>query len=193
MYRLCRHIKPDGTRCEAPALREMPYCFFHDHFHREIGKSLKKPKAKKRSIALPRLQDRGSVLEAISDVVGALGAGHLDSSTAGRLIYGLQVAGQFTREYTRRHSPKAVQSFTVAEDGAEMAEEFYICEDDDQCKDCFRIEYCTLDDAEKFRAAHPDKFPADKDDEEDDGDDNEDDNNKEEDEREDENQEDDNN
>lgn len=193
MYMLCRHIKPDGVRCQAPALREKPYCFFHDHFHREVGKSLKKTKSKKRPIALPRLEDRESVLAALSDVIGALGAGHIDSSTAGRLIYGLQVAGQFAQTYAPSDAPKVVQSFTVAEDGAEMAGEFYICEHDDECDGCFRIERCALKDAVKFRADHPDEFPADDedetepdkkdsgddDDDKDDNDDNEDDDNEE--------------
>ncbi|MGB0065762.1 MAG: hypothetical protein WBP85_15070 [Terracidiphilus sp.] len=165
MYMLCRHIKSDGTRCQAPALRNMPYCFFHDHFHREVGKTLKKPKTKKRPIALPRLEDRGSVLTALSDVIGALGAGHLDSSTAGRLIYGLQVAGQFAKENPPEDSPKAVQSFTVAEDGAEIANEFFICEEDDRCEICSRIDYCQIDEAKEFRAARGDKPDADEEDE----------------------------
>ena len=173
MYMLCRHIKLDGTRCESPALLNKPYCYFHDHYLREAGKSLKKAKNKRLPIALPRLVNRGSVLEALSDVIGALGTGHLDSSTAGRLIYGLQVAGQFAQEYTPSHSPEPVQSFTITEDGAEIAEESGICEDDDRCDDCPDIENCDLDEAIKFRAARAGQPDSKKDDENNDsGDDN---------------------
>lgn len=164
MYMLCRHIKTDGTRCESPALLNKPYCYFHDHYLREAGKSLKK--AKKLPIALPRLINRRSILEALSDVIGALGAGHLDTSTAGRLIYGLQVAGQFAHDYTPRHTPKAVESFTITEDGAEIAEEDFFCEADEPCEGCPRVEICDVDVAKEFRAARDSKPATEEDNEE---------------------------
>ena len=34
MYNECRHIKDDGQRCHAAALKTKPYCFFHMKFDR---------------------------------------------------------------------------------------------------------------------------------------------------------------
>ena len=31
--RTCEHIKTDGDPCGSPALRNWPYCYFHQRFH----------------------------------------------------------------------------------------------------------------------------------------------------------------
>jgi hypothetical protein len=38
MIPLCRHLKTNGVRCRAIALREKPYCYYHDRLHRVIHK-----------------------------------------------------------------------------------------------------------------------------------------------------------
>ena len=32
-YPICRHIKTNGLQCQAPALNEAPYCYFHTRLH----------------------------------------------------------------------------------------------------------------------------------------------------------------
>ena len=34
MYQICRHIMPNGFRCHSPALRGMPFYYFHARLHR---------------------------------------------------------------------------------------------------------------------------------------------------------------
>jgi hypothetical protein len=58
----------------------------------------------------------------------------------------------------------------VAEDDAETAGEFYICEDDDHFEGCPRIYICQIDEAKEFRAARSDKAEADDEEDEEDDD-----------------------
>ncbi len=78
MYKLCRHIMPDGARCEAPALKGMPYCYHHERLHRAGFKH----KPGKKTLELPPLENRTSVMMALSDVLAALAAGRIASTTA---------------------------------------------------------------------------------------------------------------
>lgn len=136
MYRECRHILPNGTRCHAAALEKMPYCYYHDRLHRSLNGQKTAEKSKKKTLELRPLEDRASILMALSEVICGLAAGRVDSSDAGRLIYGLQVAGQYAERNAHSAPDNAVESLTCSEDGHELAPEQFHCFESDDCDDC---------------------------------------------------------
>lgn len=133
MYVKCRHILPDGARCEAAALKDLPYCYQHNRIHRALLRQRSSPKAK---LELPVLEDRGSIQMALSQVIGALAAGRLDGTNAGRLIYGLQVAAKFAPSAPRSPASDSVESITLTSDGDELAPQEFECFKSDDCDTC---------------------------------------------------------
>ena len=116
MIPACRHIKSNGARCRAHALSDRPYCYHHDRLHRVFNKQ---KSTKKNSLVLHPLEDRSSILMALSDVICGLASGRVDSRNAGRLIYGLQVAGQFAPDSSCPNPDDAVESLTITKTGDE--------------------------------------------------------------------------
>ena len=57
MYRTCRHIKPNGLRCESPALRSGNFCYYHSKTH-IIGAD---PNEKFGALQLPTPEDASAV------------------------------------------------------------------------------------------------------------------------------------
>ncbi len=149
MIRCCRHIKPDGTRCESPALASQPFCYQHDRLHA----SRTKP-PKKNHHTLRPLEDRRTVLMALSDVICGLAAGKIDPNTAARLIYGLQVASQVTAHFPLLVLGKPVESVDFTKTGDEMAPAVLLCTDDDHCESCPHASNCQLKKVVKYRAEH---------------------------------------
>ena len=152
MYKLCRHIMPDGARCEAPALKGMPYCYHHDRLHRTTSRQAHR----KKTLDLPPLENRTSVLMALSDVLAALAAGRIDANRAGRLIYGFQVAAQFAPS-GRTAAFNPVKSLTRTRSGDDLAPELWICTQDDDCASCPTLESCRHDRSRAARAALADE------------------------------------
>src|ERR1700677_3915516 len=108
-YTLCRHVKTNGTRCQAPSLTDGIWCYFHSRLHQrhtayrttEASRGYLVPG---QHIELTALEDRESVQVALSVVVNALATGKLDIKRATALLYGLQLAsnnarGLFTEPY----------------------------------------------------------------------------------------------
>ncbi len=140
MYKVCRHIQPDGSRCQAAALRDMPYCYHHNRIHRAL---LRQRSAPKNKLELPVLEDRRSIMEALSQIIGALAAGRLDGANAGRLIYGLQVAAQYGPAFcTSRPSYHPVESVTLTSDGDELAPAKFECDEEEDCQTCPYYDEC---------------------------------------------------
>jgi hypothetical protein len=139
MFRECRHIKAGGRKCEAPALKGMPYCYFHDRLHRAIHQKKSAPIA---SFDLPPVEDRASVQIALSQVVRALAAGRMDPHRAGRMIYDLQVALQFAPTTFNYAASDSVQSLTRSEDGDDLAPEEFNCSESDSCQACPYYDEC---------------------------------------------------
>ena len=77
MFNECRHIRPSGAKCHAPALRGMPCCFFHTNLNQS-----RKPKGKfdDWSLKVPSLEDNCGIQIALSSVLEALDS----SSTVSR-------------------------------------------------------------------------------------------------------------
>ena len=157
MYFECRHIKPNGSRCQAPALQGMPYCYFHNRLHR----SQKVVAREDESVELPLLEDRSSIQLALSRVLSALGSAKLDTRRAGLFLYGLQIASQNVEREGDILPYDAVESITLTEGGDELAPEKRVCDSNDRCFNCRERNTCENFDNE------------DTDDEEEDGEENE--------------------
>jgi hypothetical protein len=165
MYKECRHILPQGSRCHAVALKDSPYCYHHDRIHRALLRQRSAPKDK---LELPILEDRRSVQIALSQVIGALAAGRIDGANAGRLIYGLQVAAQHAPVFVGSPIGEQVGSVIRTDDGDELAPENIKCFKGDNCATCPFLDECGGD--REYRDAHKDE--QDDDDDEDDDEDN---------------------
>ncbi|MGD0737778.1 MAG: hypothetical protein ABR976_21810, partial [Terracidiphilus sp.] len=87
----CRHILPSGAKCEAIALKGKPFCYCHTRLH--IFKA--RPKIQPMDdFYLPFLEDRHSILLALSMIADALCSARIDSKRAGQLQYNIQLALQ---------------------------------------------------------------------------------------------------
>jgi hypothetical protein len=138
MYFECRHIKPNGSKCQSPALKGMPYCYFHGRLHR----SEKVVARADDSLELPLLEDRSSIQVALSRILNALGSAKLDTRRAGLFLYGLQIASQNVERKGKILPYDAVESTTQDEDGDELAPEKRVCNPDDRCFDCPERDTC---------------------------------------------------
>ena len=91
---LCQHIKMNGDRCGAPALRDQKFCRFHNccgPVEVDVSTSATVPAA---PFLLPVLEDAASIQLAITQVCEHLLHRRLDSKQAGILLYAMQVASQ---------------------------------------------------------------------------------------------------
>jgi hypothetical protein len=139
MYKECRHIMPDGSKCESPALKDMPYCYYHDRLHRSGSRQ---KSSAKNGIELQPLEDRSSIQLAISRVICALADGRLDASRAGQLFYGFQVAAQFASIIPKSAAGDSVDSLTRTRDGQELGPEKIKCFKSDDCSTCPYYDEC---------------------------------------------------
>jgi len=146
MYKECRHVFSDGSRCHAAALKDLPYCCQHDRIHRAL---LRQRSSSKARLDLPAIEDRASIMMALSQVLCALAAGRIDGTNAGRLIYCLQVASQFTPITHRLPSDEQVESITLTKDGDELAPEFIKCFKNDDCDTCPYRDECGDEESEE--------------------------------------------
>jgi len=79
MYKLCRHVKTDGHRCQAAALRDSAYCYYHAKVHK-IAHS---KSTLWDDIYFPVFEDRASIQIALSQVANALLCSRIDARRAG--------------------------------------------------------------------------------------------------------------
>lgn len=87
----CVFVKANGLRCGSPAMREEPFCFFHDRW-------LNRPAED----SFPPLEDHNSIQLALMQVIERLRrevfrAGSLDPRLVKPLIFALKVAAQNAR------------------------------------------------------------------------------------------------
>jgi len=94
-YRLCRHIKANGTSCQAPALSSQVWCYFHARLHhRHNGfrySDTVRPRLTQPTIPA-NFNDSASIQAALSAVIQALASGKLETRRASALLYGIQLA-----------------------------------------------------------------------------------------------------
>jgi hypothetical protein len=125
-FELCRHIKTDGRRCQAPALKAQYWCFFHRHLHIRGRNMMRAARAKAipaDELKLPPLQDLQSIQVAISHIIQALAADRIDPIKARALLKGIEMAIPHVGTYTlppASHDP--VEHYTPTSAGYNLAD-----------------------------------------------------------------------
>jgi hypothetical protein len=94
--RFCSHIRQDGTRCGAPALRRKSLCKFHQSL---ADREKRRLEACKRlgitndfCVDLPSIEDRASAMIAINEVLQCLALGLIDRITARTHLFAIRLA-----------------------------------------------------------------------------------------------------
>ena len=88
----CHHYQaPSGQRCGSPAMKSQYYCYHHQVNHNKKNhRILIDPEIT--CMEIPPIEDRASIFIALAAVVHRLAENTIDTSRAGQMIYGLQVA-----------------------------------------------------------------------------------------------------
>jgi hypothetical protein len=111
---LCRHIKPNGLQCQAVALKNSVFCYFHRRLHdsHAVYRStiVARPDLERRGAIfdLGTLEDRVAIQIAISKVVNAIATNQIDLKHGRILLYGLQLASANARNLDTAPQPQAV-------------------------------------------------------------------------------------
>ena len=117
MYIECRHIMPNGSKCESPALRGKPFCYFHVRLHQIAAR----PKSDDEPLTIPVLEDRCAIQLTLSQVLSALASGKLDPRRAALLLYGLQIASRNVEQKGfLLPLSNGVTSVEISDDGNEL-------------------------------------------------------------------------
>lgn len=138
MYMACRHIKPNGLRCQSPALRGFPFCYFHPKLHAKVSYD----DARFGPITLPVPEDRAAIQISISRILDAMLNNRLDGKLAGRLLYGLQIASQHAEHHILDIGTDSVETMTQSKEGDELAPRLRVCDGSDICVGCKYAENC---------------------------------------------------
>src|SRR5207248_325433 len=70
-YSHCNHIKVNGTRCGSPALREKPFCYFHNRIRKLHASPL-----------IPFLEDANAIQFGLSEILQAMQEDRIDPKKA---------------------------------------------------------------------------------------------------------------
>lgn len=132
MYRICRHIKPNGLRCESPALKEACFCFFHMKLH-NVGAEVHD---KYGNMRLPSPESPAAIQLSIAKINDALINGRIDPKRAGQLLYSMQIASQHLGAQCPSKDDGPVESFSSDCNGDELAPEKFVCTNEDDCSTC---------------------------------------------------------
>jgi hypothetical protein len=150
MFQECRHIKTNGLRCHAAALRGKPYCYFHMNLRRMHSPRL----SESQHFDLPPIEDNSSVLLAVGQVIRTLNSPYADCRRAGLMLYALQIAAQLTARKEESAPAESVRTlYNSAEEpldlsdaldnGAEiLAPGKTICEPPQDCRNCPKQNSC---------------------------------------------------
>ncbi len=135
MYSECRHIMPSGRKCHSPALRNQPYCYYHQNLHRYSNP----PNPDK--LAVFPIEDVRGIQIALTQVLAALNSPYMDNRRAGLLLYGLQIAAQLAKHVPALEPDEAVRTCEETA-GVALAPEKSVCEPPCDCRDCPRQHTC---------------------------------------------------
>ena len=86
-FRICTHIKVNGTRCGSPALREEIFCYFHQRMIRGVRTP---PKSRLHPIAL--IEDESSIQASLMEIINAVVRNHIDVARARVVLRALHIA-----------------------------------------------------------------------------------------------------
>ena len=138
-YRACRHIKPNGLRCESPSLKGTNFCYYHSKLH-SLGAE---PDSKFGPMRLPTPEGPAAIQLSIAKITDALINGRIDPKRAGQLLYAMQIASQNLESHRFSQISEQVETMTTASNGDELAPEKYICDEDEDCNECPFRDDCT--------------------------------------------------
>jgi hypothetical protein len=134
MFVECRHIMPRGAKCKAAALRDRPYCYFHNKLHDYTRDGLRNDKE---PLCLASIEDACGIQHALTQIMGAMASGRLDSRDGVRLIYGLQVAIQALDRVPQTPPQEMVHATACDGIGVDLADqEATLCEPHTDCSSC---------------------------------------------------------
>lgn len=152
MFIECRHIMPRGVKCRAAALRDRPYCYFHEKLHDYTRDGLRDDKG---AFCLPSLEDACGIQMALMQIMGSMANGRLGSRRGARLLYGLQMAVQALDRVSATPPQEIVQATECDGIGVDIADqEAGLCEPHEECRTCvnrFGCENVARQNKESFR------------------------------------------
>jgi hypothetical protein len=131
VYTECQHVRPNGAKCRAIAIRGHRLCYFHLHVRRQMASIVPAaavdnesmaPAQEAATLALPVLEDRSAVQIGLSQVLRALAANQIDTKRASLLIYGFQIASKNCTEESIV-APHPVHELTLTPEGEELGPE----------------------------------------------------------------------
>lgn len=111
---ICRHIRPNGLQCQAVALKNQVFCYFHHRLHRSHriyrNTITARPDLERRGAIfdLGTLEDSVSIQIAISKVVNAIATNMLDLKHGRTILYGLHLAATNARRLNPIPEPQSV-------------------------------------------------------------------------------------
>ena len=103
MFKECRHIKANGLKCQSPAMRGSPFCYFHARVRvyvparkpgvpGDTSSPLGRQPSAGETFELPPLKNSADIHAALHAIMNALANSRIKPSAAGKLLYGLQLA-----------------------------------------------------------------------------------------------------
>ncbi len=134
-YPICRHIKTNGLQCQSPALIGHRLCYFHTrqatrHRNYRPNQDLDPFFEPGRHIRLNIIEDRDSLLTALSQTVNAMATGQIELKHGKAILYGLSLASQAIQqqEVQQKDNPElapspgtVVQHIVYSEDYLDLA------------------------------------------------------------------------
>lgn len=140
MFEECRHIMPNGSKCQGIALHGKAFCRFHVRVREVMSKA--KQQAKDEPFELPVLEDRHAIQLALAQVLNALGSSRLDPKRAGLYLYGLQLATQTVDRNSSALSLTNVGCTNQTDDGDELGPRCGTERAPWSCHDCLKRNNC---------------------------------------------------
>lgn len=127
MYQKCRHIKPNGLRCDSPALKQAHFCYFHSKIH-TVGAE---PNLKYGPMLLPAPEGSAAIMLSIAKINDGLLSGRIDTKRAGLLLYSMQIASQHLESHDPSDVDQTIETMTIAPNGDELAPEEIVPDEED--------------------------------------------------------------
>jgi hypothetical protein len=190
----CRHIRPSGRRCQSPALRSRPFCYYHERSNAHLrgvhlaADDSAQPTQRVEThwaaasrdsllpqqyaeaprpieINFPALEDAESVQISLSMLLTALGQNRIEPKRAATMLYNLQIAAGNIKRLAE-DSATTVTDPVFDTDGTPIAPD----EDPQEVQE-FQALLQSIEEEEADRRKHRDENEEDDEDEEDEDDD----------------------
>lgn len=138
MYSECQHIMPSGNKCHSPALRDKPYCYYHNNLHRLSDPSSRGAK----DLPVPAIEDARGIQIALTQVLAALNSPYIDTRRAGQLLYGLSLASSLIPRVAALQPSECVRTLASTNETEPLAPVVNVCEPPLDCFRCDDYENC---------------------------------------------------